>query len=246
MWCPACRIFLILKRWPFTRSSRKKLSLAVSYRISWHYIAFPLEKSFSLLLWIKNSDVWMMFLRKSFSDAWCFTASGARDVTMLLCHLADESDGGGHHQTKPYLPNCPPGTNDGNREITREQGWVVSLEQFDIIICWLKGLLAHFWSSLIVKLVGHYSHFIFDTGAEKKTWTYKSYRWDLAVPLLIAWHYYLWHCRDHRGFGSKYGATKLPGSMTPLSDPSSAFESAKQENASALEVIFLERPIFFI
>lgn len=122
-------------------------------------------------------------------------------------------------QTKPYLPNCPPGTNYGNKEIIRKQGWVVSSDQFDIVICWLKSLLAHFWSSVIIELVGHYSHFIFDTGAERKIWTSKSYRWDLIVPLLIAWHYYLWHCRDHRGFESKDGATKLCGPRTSLSDP---------------------------
>lgn len=45
-----------------------------------------------------------MFLRKPFSDIWCFTASGARDVTTLLCHLADESDGGGHINADKTLP----------------------------------------------------------------------------------------------------------------------------------------------
>lgn len=52
-----------------------------------------------------------MFFRKSFSDARHFTASGARGVTMLLCHLTDESDGWGHLNADKalYLPNCPPG-----------------------------------------------------------------------------------------------------------------------------------------
>lgn len=86
-------------------------------------------------------------------------------------------------QTKPYLPNCPPGTNELNKEIIGKQSWVSSSEKFDIVICWLKGLLTHFWPSLIIELAGHYSHSIFDTGHEKKTWTAKSYRQGLVVPL---------------------------------------------------------------
>lgn len=33
-----------------------------------------------------------------------FTASSARDVTMLLCHLPDESDGGGRLTAGRALP----------------------------------------------------------------------------------------------------------------------------------------------
>lgn len=44
-----------------------------------------------------------MLLRKSFSDARCLTTSGARDVTMLLCHLIGESEGGGHFSADKAL-----------------------------------------------------------------------------------------------------------------------------------------------
>lgn len=67
-----------------------------------------------------------MLLKKPLTDAMPFSASGAIDVTMFLCHLSDESDVGGHLTTDMVLPNCPSGRwqmNPSQRSESKTEGF---------------------------------------------------------------------------------------------------------------------------
>lgn len=173
--------------------------------------------------------MWLMFLRKPFPDAMHFIASDARHATMFLCHLSDELGGKGHLTADMALP--PSMANELNKEIIREQGWVVSSEHFDTSSFLDWRFLWHISDLLWPEnwlIITHTSIWQRE-GDKEKTWTTTSWNPEnkgshtaevLLCHCLTAWHNYLWHCRDHRGFETKDGATKFPGLRTPLSNES--------------------------